>query len=178
MRKITWLIIIYFLYPVVGNTQALSLTDKTKLQTQSIKDSGLAARFEFEGEIKNVVGISDEAVIEGKVAFVKGLKGQALCIRPNDGFTSVSLNKLLLDGTKDFSIQYWIKTTSKKPTVFISHKNFTSKGMAAQKNAGWVLYSSGGTFAWNIGSGTRRINYERDNGEKMPINDAAIHQFF
>ena len=46
----------------------------------------------------------------------------------------------------------------------------------AQKNPGWVLYSSGGTLAWSIGSGDRRINYERDNGEKMPLNDGVWHQ--
>ncbi|MGB2905580.1 MAG: LamG-like jellyroll fold domain-containing protein, partial [Candidatus Aminicenantaceae bacterium] len=176
MRKKAWLIVICFLYPIGGNTHALSMAEHAKPLTQSFNKSGPVAKFEFEGEIKSATGISEEGVIDGKVAYVKGLKGQALCLQPDNGFNNVRLNKLLSDGIKDFSIQYWIKTTSANPTVFISHKDFTNKGMAAQKNAGWVLYCSGGTFAWNIGSGTRRINYERDNGEKMPISDGQWHQ--
>ncbi|KPK90418.1 hypothetical protein AMJ80_08405 [bacterium SM23_31] len=163
MRKIAWFIISCFLLSTAGNTQILS-------------SAGPVAKFEFEENVKSITGTSVEGVIAGEVSFVEGLDGQALRIQPNNGFNNVSLNKLLLNGTKDFSIQYWIKTTSKNPTVFISHKEFTNKGMAAQINAGWALYSSGGTFAWNIGSGIRRINYERDNGGKMPLNDGQWHQ--
>lgn len=109
-------------------------------------------------------------------SFVKGIDGDALVLNSDRGYNSLKLDSLSLNGTKDFSVQCWIKTTSKKPTVFLSQKDFNNKSIGAQKNAGWVLYSSEGTFAWNIGSGKRRINYERGNGEKMPVNDGEWHQ--
>lgn len=33
-----------------------------------------------------------------------------------------------------------------------------------------------GTWAWNMGSGKRRITHERDNGKYMPLNDGKWHQ--
>jgi len=38
------------------------------------------------------------------------------------------------------------------------------------------LYSSGGTFAWTVGSGKRRVTYQRENGQIKPINDNRWHQ--
>ena len=111
-----------------------------------------------------------------RIAYTDGIDGQALVLNPDNGYDNLTLNLASLDGTKDFSVQCWIKTRSTKPTVFLSKKNFSNKGIVAQKNIGWVLYSSGGTFGWSVGSGDRRINYERDNGEKMPINDGEWHQ--
>ena len=108
--------------------------------------------------------------------FVDGIDGQALTFNTNKEYNSLSLDSLSLNGAHNFSIQCWIKTSSKKPTVFLSQKDFNNKSVSAQKNNGWALYSSEGTFAWSIGSGKRRINYERDNGERMPINDGAWHQ--
>ncbi len=108
--------------------------------------------------------------------FINGIDGRAVALNPDKGYNSLSLDNVSLDGTKDFSIQCWVKTTSKNPTVFLSQKDFDNKGIITQKNVGWALYSSGGTFAWSIGSGDCRINYERDNGEKMPINDGEWHQ--
>lgn len=109
-------------------------------------------------------------------SFVDGIDKEALSFNSEKGYNSLSLDSVSLDGTKDFSIQCWIKTASKNPTVFLSQKDFNNKSIPAQKNSGWALYSSEGTFAWAIGSGKRRINYERDNGKKMPINDGAWHQ--
>ncbi len=129
-------------------------------------------QFDFDKNLE-----SGEYQFTGKeYGFVNGMDGQALALHPDQGYNSLTLDNVSLDGTKDFSIQCWIKTTSKNPSVFLSQKNFTNKGIIAQKNPGWVLYHSGGTFAWSIGSGERRINYERDNGEIMPINDGEWHQ--
>lgn len=120
---------------------------------------------------------SDSHKLKGSViAFVKGIDGQALALDPDSGYKNLSLEKVALDGRKDFSIQCWIKTNSTNPTAILSQKDFNNKSITSQKNAGWVLYSSGGTFGWSIGSGERRINYERDNGEKMPLNDGKWHQ--
>ena len=60
--------------------------------------------------------------------------------------------------------------------VLLSQKSYPDNSLASQKRAGWVFYASDGTWAWNIGSGERRITYERDNGEHMPLNDGRWHQ--
>jgi endonuclease/exonuclease/phosphatase (EEP) superfamily protein YafD len=65
---------------------------------------------------------------------------------------------------------------SKERTVVLSHKEFVDNSLASHKQSGWVFYISGGTWAWNMGSGARRITYERDNGEHMPLNDGRWHQ--
>ena len=39
-----------------------------------------------------------------------------------------------------------------------------------------MFFISGGTWAWTMGSGGRRITYERDNGQHMPLNDGDWHQ--
>ena len=129
-------------------------------------------QFDFENNVK-----SKNLELSGKgYSFVRGVEGQALYIKPDNGYNNLNVSNLMLNGTKDFSIQCWIKTNSKNPTVFLSQKDFTGKGITAQKNAGWSLYSSAGTFAWSIGSGSRRIKYERDNGKRMPVNDGQWHQ--
>ena len=127
-------------------------------------------KFDFDGTIT-----SKDYRFEGQnPTFEKGIDRKALVLNPKNN--TLTLDQLTFDGAKDFSIQCWIQTTSKNPTVFLSQKEFKNKGIIAQKNAGWALYSSDGTFGWTIGSGKRRINYERDNGEKMPINDGEWHQ--
>ncbi|MFC2167649.1 endonuclease/exonuclease/phosphatase family protein [Acidobacteriota bacterium] len=129
-------------------------------------------QFDFENNVE-----SKNLKFEGdSYSFVQGVDGQALYIKSDNGYSSLNVSDVMLNGTKDFSIQCWIKTDSKHPTVFLSQKDFVSKGITNQKNAGWALYSSGGTFAWSIGSGDRRIKYERDNGKKMPVNDGVWHQ--
>lgn len=124
---------------------------------QNVKGSG----YEFRGK---------------RLSYTDGIEGKAVGFNPAKGYTNLSLNNLHLDGTEDFTVQCWIKTTSKKPQVILSQKRFHNKGIVSQKNSGWALYSSDGTFGWSIGSGTRRINYERDNGEIMSITDGQWHQ--
>ena len=131
-----------------------------------------AYHFNFDGNAKS----KSHEFKGSNYAFIKGIKGKALSIESNNNFNHLSIDALSLNGTKDFTVQFWVKTTSKNPMVLLSQKDFSNKGIYAQKNAGWALYSSGGTFAWTVGSGKRRLNYERDNGDKMPINDGKWHQ--
>lgn len=79
---------------------------------------------------------------------------------------------------EDFSVQYWVRTTidSERRIVLLSQKEFADNSLASQKGQGWVFCVSDGTWAWNMGSGDRRITYERDNGEHMPVNDGRWHQ--
>ena len=128
--------------------------------------------FDFNKSIK-----SENYIFKGSnYTFEKGIDGQCLTLGFNSGFNQLTLDSLALDGKHSFTVQFWVKTTSNEPTVLLSQKQFPSKGILDQKNAGWALYLSGGTFAWNIGSGKRRLNYERSNGQIMPLNDGEWHQ--
>ena len=129
-------------------------------------------QFNFDGNTKS----KDYQFKSTTLSFIDGIDGQALSLQSDKEFNYLELNDLPLNGKSSFTIQFWVKTTSEKPTVLLAQKDFNNKGILAQKNAGWVLYSSGGTFAWSIGSGERRLNYERDNGQIMPINDGLWHQ--
>ncbi len=142
------------------NQVSLSQVKKQNIQFD-FNDNVTYRSFAFEGE---------------NIFFTKGIDGQALSVSSNTNFNHLSLANLPLDGTSDFSIQFWVKTTSDKPTVILSQKGFLNKSIKSQKNPGWAIYSSGGTFAWAIGSGKRRLNYERDNGNKMPLTDGSWHQ--
>jgi exonuclease III len=104
-----------------------------------------------------------------------GIDGKCLTLNSDDNFSQIELPEVNLDGQQDFTLQFWVKTTSTKPMVFVSQKQFNNKSIDSQKNKGWALYSSGGTFGWSAGSGSRRLNYERDNGHIMPINDGEWH---
>jgi len=109
--------------------------------------------------------------------FIKGIEGEALFLKSSKNeFANFKLSDYSIDGSTSFTVQFWTKTTSSKPTVLISQKDFKNKGISSQKNKGWALYNSGGTLGWSIGSGKRRLNYERDNGDKMPLSDGIWHQ--
>jgi exonuclease III len=141
-------------------------------------DSGL--RFGFNGNVVSNAGTPIEGIISGEVAYDKGLDGKALVINSGDtrGYVSVGNDGLQLGSGRDFSVQFWINTTmdTGKPFVILSQKEFPDNSLASQKNPGWVIYSYGGTWAWNMGSGTRRITHEMENGVHMPLNDGKWHQ--
>lgn len=107
--------------------------------------------------------------------YENGIDGNCLTLNSDENFNHIELGDINLDGKQDFTLQFWVKTTSDKPMVFVSQKQFIDKSIDSQKNKGWALYSSGGTFGWSVGSGSRRLNYERDNGHIMPINDGKWH---
>lgn len=79
---------------------------------------------------------------------------------------------------RDFSVQFWVRTTAgdDQRFVLVSQKTCFDNSLESQKNPGWVFIMSGGTLAWNMGSGSRRITYERDNGEFLQLNDGRWHQ--
>ena len=83
-----------------------------------------------------------------------------------------------LGSDDDFSLRFWIRTeaAAERRFVLLSQKEFGDNSLASQKNPGWVFYVSNGTWAFNVGSGTRRLTYERENGQRMPMNDGRWHQ--
>ncbi|MFT6111066.1 MAG: hypothetical protein ACJA2W_003995, partial [Planctomycetota bacterium] len=138
------------------------------------------ARFEFNGSLDNAAAPSVTGSTDGTAAFVRGLEGRALSLGAGDSATSLTIEgaDLPFDPGNDFSVQCWIRTTAESGSrmVLLSQKDYGEGSLASQKVPSWVFYMSGGTWAWNMGSGKRRITYERDNGEHMPLNDGRWHQ--
>lgn len=159
---------------------ALDLQEVTGSQAiDSLSGSGPVAQFPFDGTISNTTDTPVRGMAGGEVSFVKGLVGQALSLSSEDPLAFLTLDRANLPfGTShDFSVQFWIRTVVEgQPFVVLSQKEYVDNSLASQKQSGWVFYVSGGTWAWNMGSGTRRIAYERDNGKHMPLNDGRWHQ--
>ena len=171
-------IISIFIFSITVNAQIpLSAVSSSKPE-KVLNESGPVAEFKFNGNTNNFSGAS--ATFAGKASFVKGMDGKALSLSSNGPLSFLTLDNknLQFDTKKDFSVQFWIKTTmdSNKAAVILSQKDFPDNSLASQKNAGWVLYFYRGTWAWDIGSGKRRVAQERDNGKYQPLNDGKWHQ--
>ena len=113
--------------------------------------------------------------------YVRGLEQRALRVQPGDAHSATTIGggkRQPGDASRSFSVQCWIRTTAPDAArmVLLSQKRYPDNSLASQKNVGWVFYMSHGTWAWNIGSGKRRITHERDNGEHMRLNDGRWHQ--
>ena len=173
IRFLTTFVIIYLVFSLIVNSQIIS-------QAQSSIKSGPIFYFAFDGNINNSAGTLVKGILNGEAVFVKGIDDKSLGFRPNSPMCMKieSKNLNIIDRQKDFSVQFWIKTTmdKNKPMVILSQKEFIDNSLSSQKNPGWSIYMYGGTWAWNMGSGTRRITYERENGKHMPLNDGKWHQ--
>lgn len=153
MNRILKLFLIILLIPTLGISQNPLVT------------------FDFE---KNLSGKTHE--FEGSdIRYVPGIDGQALSLRSQNGFSNLKSKDLIIDESNDFSIQFWVQTHLNEPTVLLGKKKFLENSIRSQKNPGWVLYVSGGNLAWSVGSGSRRLNYEIKNGDKIPVNDGLWH---
>ena len=148
--------------------------------TNAQSRSGPIARFAFDGNVGNSAETLLEGTLGGKPSFSEGLQGQALRLGPDDRAVSFSVasEALPLDTGHDSSVQFWMRTEaeSSRRFVVLSKKGLPDNSLASQKQSGWVFYFSDGTWAWNMGSGTRRLSYERENGSHMPLNDGKWHQ--
>ncbi len=166
MRRITWFVVSCLFPQIVGSAHAFS--------------SDPVALFEFEGNLSSVTGTSVKGVYQGEVSFAKGLDGKAMRLTSHGplGFLTLDGKSLKFDKDSDFSVQCWIRTSmdSSEAAVILSQKEFADCSLASQKLPGWVFYFYRGTWAWNMGSGTRRLTYERQNGQYMPLNDGKWHQ--
>jgi exonuclease III len=117
--------------------------------------------------------------VNGKPLYTKSFAGNGLHIQANS-VQEIEVDKSLLqlNTQQDYSVQFWVKT--KMPASYtmplVSQKNIMNTSLSEQKKPGWLFYFSGGTWAFNIGTGKRRITYERENGHIMPLNDGRWHQ--
>lgn len=136
-----------------------------------------AARFDFEG---NTTATGDTAIqaAGNNLGFAAGVAGKAAHFGAADQPGSISFAAPAPDPAKDFSISFWVRTTlpAEQSAVLLSQKEFGDRSLASQKSPGWVIYASGGTWAWNMGSGKRRITHEHDRPARMPLNDGKWHQ--
>jgi len=168
MKRIAMVTIICGIQVLAGNAQPLGAGAQ-----------GPVARFAFNDSIEGTGASIQTASVAG-TTFTAGLAGSALSMTPGNAPSLLALESagLPLDPNEDFSVQYWVRTTadSDRRFVLLSHKEFVDNSLASQKQPGWVFYVSDGTWAWSIGSGNRRLSYERDNGERMPVNDGRWHQ--
>ncbi len=141
---------------------------------------GPVASFTFDGTVENGTDLLVRGLVGGDLSFGMGLEGEAAGFHPGDSSPNLTLDPthLPFGGVQDFSIQFWVRTVadSDQQFVILSQKDFVDNSLASQKEPGWAFYTSGGTWAWTMGSGDRRITYERDNGIRMPLNDGRWHQ--
>lgn len=140
---------------------------------------GPVVRLGFDRSLDNATGTT-LLRSGGTFSWVEGLEGGALRLSAGGlpSFLTLRSPLPLLDGGQDFSVRFWIRTEAEADSRFalLSRKEFVDNSLASQKNAGWVFYTSNGTWAWSVGSGARRLTYERDNGHRMPLNDGRWHQ--
>ena len=141
---------------------------------------GPVVRFDFDGSLRAASGAQVTEAVAADFAFVEGVEGQALHVGASGRESVLSLTAGLppLGSGHDFSLRFWVRTEAEaeRRFVLLSRKDFADNSLASQKSPGWVFYMSGGTWAWSVGSGARRLTYERDNGRRMPLNDGQWHQ--
>ncbi len=142
--------------------------------------TGPALRFMFNRTVENATDRPAAPTVHGTPSFSPGLEGTALHVDPDGPVATIAVERqhLSMGPSQDFAVQFWVRTDAPvdRRFVLLSQKTFPDNSLASQKNAGWVFYMSGGTWAWSMGSGNRRITYERDNGHRMPLNDGQWHQ--
>ncbi|MCQ0111000.1 Metal-dependent hydrolase, endonuclease/exonuclease/phosphatase family [Zhouia amylolytica] len=132
---------------------------------------------QFLGAQNNVI-VDFETLKSNKHQSLNGVSGKGLLVKADEvPFQLPQSDQFDFDFKNDFSVMFWVKTevSSSERAVLLSQKPFVTSDLESQKIPGWVFYMSDGTWAWNVGSGSRRITYERDNGSIMPLNDGAWH---
>ena len=97
----------------------------------------------------------------GTGLFDEGLMGQGITIGARNSAQLLTLlpETASLKPGSDFSVTFWVWTGAGSDQRFalLSQKEFEDNSLTSQKNPGWVFYVSHGTWAWNIGSGSRRL---------------------
>ena len=113
--------------------------------------------------------------------FPSGVAGKSLTVGTGSLPSSATIDigdEFSLNAKHDFSIEFWIRTTARADQRFVvlSKKTIPDNSLQSQKQKGWAFRVGDGTWAWNVGSGNRRLTYQRENGQYMPINDGRWHQ--
>lgn len=177
----------FLFFLIVLFHSALTISNSVAVGIQAIQETKLTASSQtavsppeihigFDGIVN-----AKKSTAERSLRFGAGLVKQSLSIGVEGVPTSVNIatdEQLKLSGENDFSIEFWVRTTadSDRRFVVLSKKNLSDNTLKSHKQKGWAFCVCDGTWAWNIGSGNRRLTYERDNGQFMAINDGRWHQ--
>ena len=140
-----------------------------------------AVHFSFDGKFGDSIQYTADENSTRNSCFVTGLVNQSFRVGANGLPTFATIgsgDELKLGSNHDFSVEFWIRTTadSNQKFVVLSQKQIPDNNLKSHKQKGWAFGVCNGTWAWNIGSGKRRLTYERDNGRHMPVNDGRWHQ--
>ncbi len=139
-----------------------------------------ALHFDFDGKLDDSIEYAPNKDARGS-CFVTGLKNQSFRVGAN-GLPAHAIlgngHESKLNSASDFSVEFWVRTAadSNQRFVVLSQKQIPDNSLKTQKEKGWAFGICNGTWSWNIGSGKRRLSYERDNGQFMPVNDGRWHQ--
>ncbi len=159
-----------------------AIDDPGDANNLSVRPSQHELHLGFDGILGNAVKLnSREGLGSTKPMFIPGVVQKSLRIGPDGQPVSATIelgDDLRLNRTNDFSVVFWIRTTTDVANRFVvlSKKQIPNNSLKSHKQKGWAFCVSDGTWAWNIGSGDRRLTYERDNGQRMRINDGRWHQ--
>ena len=166
---------------LVSNDQFCQFVDQTEFKT----DTEQALHFDFDGELDKSLQYTAAENVQRGSQFTRGLVKQALRVGSRVGenrfpsIASLATNEnSFLNSNSDFSIEFWVRTTvdADGRFVLLSQKQIPDNSLKTQKQKGWAFGFCNGTWSWHIGSGNRRLTYERENGQHMPINDGRWHQ--
>ena len=147
-------------------------------------------------EKDNAEGSNFSYATYGKDSTIEGIKGKAKYYSAgmeNPAYTTISREESLslLWERLDFSVEIWVQTTAanKDFTVITTNKDWNSGEIkdyttihefgfsrSSGNNKGWaIICQPDGSWAWNIGDGTERLDY-RPTVPRQQINDGAWHQ--
>ncbi|MEM7455208.1 MAG: endonuclease/exonuclease/phosphatase family protein [Planctomycetota bacterium] len=165
---------------LISASIAILFLAKTPAFCQSIPVKLDLAHTSFDG---NVYGVGMKVVedVQGTLEFVPGKINNALRIQPTPDspvLIQYDTGELGLDEEHDFSVEFRMRSNipSDQRAVLLSTRDVPDNSLVSQKQKGWTFSICNGTFAWSMGSGNRRISYERSNGEFLTVNDGRWHQ--
>ncbi|MFT5303264.1 MAG: endonuclease/exonuclease/phosphatase family metal-dependent hydrolase, partial [Mariniblastus sp.] len=182
--KTSLFFLIVLTHSALTNSVAIAFDDPDLIQPKTtLQKTANQPRlyFDFDGKLdKSFKYSADENAVRHS-CFTSGLVNQSFRIGYDGLPTFATLApeiKLNLSSEHDFSVEFWIRTTvnADQKIVVLSQKQIPDNSLQTHKQKGWAFGVCNGTWSWNIGSGKRRLTYERDNGQRMPINDGRWHQ--
>lgn len=161
-------------YPLKGcHLDEIEIHDKVLTQEDikqrfyDLKDKlqkPLTVLMNFEGDLKDSSGQSNDGIATGDISFVRGFDG--LAAKLEKSYITLPQSELFpaLDG--DFSVSFWVKANAQYEGVIFSNKDWRVGG-----NIGWVIGISGKSLRWNWqGAYGRRLDMA-----DIPIADFKWH---
>ncbi|MEO1526394.1 MAG: endonuclease/exonuclease/phosphatase family protein [Planctomycetota bacterium] len=166
-------------FAVFAMTLGIAIACEAHACPSHCQERGPAAHLTFDANTTEKTG-RGEAVTNGNIKFVRGLTNKAIRFQADGSKPSINFapQKADFNPSKSFSVATWFRTTvgSDQRIVLLSTKSVSDNGLSSQRKRGWMMGVANGTWWWNMGSGRRRISYDRTNGQFMPANDGRWHQ--